>query len=427
MTGTIPAELDGRLLRNGPNPIGDQDPATYHWFTGDGMVHGLRLRDGSAEWYRNRWVRSPEVAAALGEPAPPSPYGDDVVIFAANTNVVDIAGKTYAIVEAGSPPVELTDELETVGPSNFSGTLEHPFSAHPKVDPVTGETHVVAYHWAWGNKIRYMSLSPDGLVQKVVDVDTPGGPMVHDMAFTEKYALLFDLPVTFNLEDAMAGKRLPYSWNARVRRTHRPAAACGTATDGSDVNWVDIEPCYFYHPLNAYDLDDGRVVLDAVRYLADVRPRTARDRTRARRARSGGRSIRPRARCSRRPLDDRNQEFPRMNESSAGPTQPLRLRRDVRSARRGRRPGDQARSRGRGDRRARLRTGAADPRAGVRAARRRDRGGRRLGDVLRLRRDDRPLDVVILHAQDFTGDPVATIHLPARVPFGFHGNWIPTP
>ena len=36
-------------------------------------------------------------------------------------------------------------------------------------------------------------------------------------------------------------------------------------------------------------------------------------------------------------------------------------------------------------------------------------------------------DLVILSAQDFTGDPVATIHLPARVPLGFHGNWIPDP
>lgn len=34
-------------------------------------------------------------------------------------------------------------------------------------------------------------------------------------------------------------------------------------------------------------------------------------------------------------------------------------------------------------------------------------------------------DVVILHAQDFGCDPVATIHLPQRVPFGFHGNWVP--
>ena len=69
VTGSLPVELDGRYLRNGPNPATPPDPAHYHWFTGDGMVHGIRLRDGKAVWYRNRWVRSAEVAAALGEPA----------------------------------------------------------------------------------------------------------------------------------------------------------------------------------------------------------------------------------------------------------------------------------------------------------------------------------------------------------------------
>jgi carotenoid cleavage dioxygenase len=70
VTGTIPAHLDGRYLRIGPNPIAEVDPDTYHWFSGDGMVHGVRLRDGKAEWYRNRWIRTPAVARALGEPAP---------------------------------------------------------------------------------------------------------------------------------------------------------------------------------------------------------------------------------------------------------------------------------------------------------------------------------------------------------------------
>ena len=71
VTGTLPPELDGRYLRNGPNPLGPVDPATYHWFTGDAMVHGLRLRDGRAEWYRNRWVRSTNVSEAFGEPPAP--------------------------------------------------------------------------------------------------------------------------------------------------------------------------------------------------------------------------------------------------------------------------------------------------------------------------------------------------------------------
>ena len=66
VTGKLPEELRGRYLRNGPNPVTAPEPSTYHWFTGDGMVHGIRLRDGKAEWYRNRWVRSAEVAKALG-------------------------------------------------------------------------------------------------------------------------------------------------------------------------------------------------------------------------------------------------------------------------------------------------------------------------------------------------------------------------
>ena len=63
VTGTIPPELeDGRLLRTGPNPVDPQDPVTYNWFTGNGMVHGVRIRDGKAEWYRSRFVRDDEVA-----------------------------------------------------------------------------------------------------------------------------------------------------------------------------------------------------------------------------------------------------------------------------------------------------------------------------------------------------------------------------
>src|SRR5947209_17985393 len=70
VTGHIPEHLDGRYLRNGPNPAAEVDPAIYHWFSGDGMVHGVALRDGKACWYRNRWVRNPPVCAALGEPVP---------------------------------------------------------------------------------------------------------------------------------------------------------------------------------------------------------------------------------------------------------------------------------------------------------------------------------------------------------------------
>ena len=70
--GNIPLELEGRFVRNGPNPLGPVEPGTYHWFTGDGMVHGVRLRNGGAEWYRARWVRSTKVSEALGETPRPA-------------------------------------------------------------------------------------------------------------------------------------------------------------------------------------------------------------------------------------------------------------------------------------------------------------------------------------------------------------------
>ena len=66
VTGTIPEELEGRWLRNGPNPRSAVDPSTHHWFLGDGMVHGVRLRHGKAEWYRNRWVRGTRIAEEIG-------------------------------------------------------------------------------------------------------------------------------------------------------------------------------------------------------------------------------------------------------------------------------------------------------------------------------------------------------------------------
>ena len=113
VVGTIPDYLDGRYLRNGPNPIGEIDPELYHWFVGDGMVHGIRIRDGRAEWYRNRWVRSPLAARALGEQPPAGHAG--ISALGANTNVIGHAGKTLALIESGLPAYELTDELDTVG------------------------------------------------------------------------------------------------------------------------------------------------------------------------------------------------------------------------------------------------------------------------------------------------------------------------
>ena len=112
VTGSVPAELVGRYLRNGPNPIGPVDLRTHHWFIGTGMVHGVRLRDGKAEWYRNRYVRGDAVAETQGLEPLPGPRHPLFGGGAPNTNVIGHAGATWALVEAGTRPVELSYELD---------------------------------------------------------------------------------------------------------------------------------------------------------------------------------------------------------------------------------------------------------------------------------------------------------------------------
>ena len=240
--GELPIDLTGRYLRNGPNPIAPPDPATHHWFMGDGMVHGIRLRDGKAEWYRNRYVGS------SGGP---------------NTNVVGFANTAWALVEAGACPVELTYELETVGRNDFFGTLPGAFTAHPKVDADTGEMHAMVYWYPqWIDHVQYVVVAPDGRVRRTVDVPVEGMPMLHDMSLTQRFAVVYDLPCTVDFDLAFAG-RFPFRWNpdhgSRVGLLPRDGGP-------ADVVWVDVPVCYSFHPMNAYDTDDGAVVIDLCVY-----------------------------------------------------------------------------------------------------------------------------------------------------------------
>lgn len=70
--GVIPPELDGLYVRNGPNALGPI-ASNLHYFSGQGMVHGVRLREGRALWYRNRVVRAGRAPELLGEPDPGGP------------------------------------------------------------------------------------------------------------------------------------------------------------------------------------------------------------------------------------------------------------------------------------------------------------------------------------------------------------------
>jgi carotenoid cleavage dioxygenase-like enzyme len=428
VTGTVPAELTGRYLRNGPNPLGLDDPS-YHWFLGAGMVHGVRLRDGRAEWYRNRWVRSKAVAAALKERWSAGPVHENMD-FAANTHIISHADRTLATVEAGPLPYELTYELDTVAPCDFGGTLPGGFAAHTKLDRQAGELHAIAYFWAWDH-VQHVIVDPAGRVSRTTDIPVQDGPMMHDFALTGDYVVLLDLPVTFSLKAVEAGRELPYVWNpdhqARVGLLPRD----GTA----GVRWFDIDPCWVFHCLNAYD-DGGRVVVDLCQYNESFDVSTlwaahgpvTLDRW----------IIDPAAgKVTEQRLDDRGQEFPRVDDRIISRrhrygysavigevTRAITVAGDF---------SDDAFSNAliRHD----LTRGSAEAREFGRDA--------TVGEAVFapsspdaaeddgyvmafVHNPDRGAsDLVILAAQDFLGDPVATVHLPARVPLGFHGSWIP--
>ena len=252
--GTIPPELCGLYARNGSNPVNADSP---HWFLGEGMVHGVRLENGKAAWYRNRYVKTTMLSDPEGERI--SSTGEiDRTRSAANTHVLGHGGKIYAL-EEGSFPYVLDRELETVGCTDFDGRLTSAFSAHPHVCPVTGEMLSFGYG-QFPPYLTYLRVSPDGKLVQTEEIDVPGATMMHDFMITEKRALFMDLPVVFDLEAAMAGT-MPFKWSddygARIGIMPR------TGTN-SDVVWFEVEPCYVFHAMNAWDEGD-KVVYDVCR------------------------------------------------------------------------------------------------------------------------------------------------------------------
>ncbi|MEV7007842.1 carotenoid oxygenase family protein [Streptosporangium sp. NPDC051022] len=252
VTGTLPPELTGRYFRNGPNPLPGQDPG--HWFAGPGMIHGLRLRDGRAEWYRNRWVRTrsfTEGARLVND------GGElDRTAVSANTSIIRHADRILALVESGFP-YEMTPELDTVGPCDFGGRLTTAMTAHPKRDPATGELHFFGYGF-FAPYLTYHRLSAAGELVESRVVDVPGPTMIHDFAITENHVVWLDLPAVFDMN--MVGSGLPFRWDDAY------GARLGVMDRAGRTTWFDVDPCYVFHVGNACEDASGRVVLDAVRY-----------------------------------------------------------------------------------------------------------------------------------------------------------------
>lgn len=429
VTGELPQGLEGTLYRIGPNPRFEPRDPNYHWFTGDGMVHAFRIAAGKAS-YRNRWARTPkwELEDQHGRSlfagfnpmlSDPLAQGRDGGV--ANTNILSHAGRLLALEEAHAP-FEMAGDLASVGyADDYGGRV----TAHPKIDPATGEMVWFAYgvgEAPLSAGMSYGVTGPDGRVVRRQDFEAPFAAMVHDFMVTESHVLFPVLPLTASLERAMTGKPA-FAWEpdkgAFVGVMRRDA-------DVSTIRWIEVPAGYVFHPMNAWD-EDGRIVAEVFRYdaaplfpNADGSPgaRTAAQLHRWTFDLATGQS-------RQEQLDDLDGEFPRFDERWTG-----------RKHRYGWFAADS--------------TGAKSVKLNAIAHLDRQTGRRNVLDfgpdlvsepvfvpasdeaaegegwVLAVvwRAAENRSDLVVLDAQDIAAGPVATAHVPRRVPFGFHGNWV---
>lgn len=254
VTGTIPPELDGRYVRNGANPL---TGTSAHPFLGDGMVHGVRLQDGKALWYRNRYVQTPFIRNPSLDNLDPALFSD-MTASKANTHVVGHAGRILAL-EEGHFPYVLDGDLGTVGALDFDGKLNGSFTAHPKICPETGELLAFGYSM-FEPYLRYLRISPHGKLVQTENITVGGPTMMHDFNVTRNHVIFMDLPAVFDAERAMRGE-LPIGWSDAYPA--RLGVMPRNGTD-ADVRWYDIDPCYVFHPMNSYE-EGSTIVLDVAR------------------------------------------------------------------------------------------------------------------------------------------------------------------
>jgi len=436
ITGELPRELRGTLYRNGPNPQFDAPDA--HWFVGDGMLHAFHLENGRAS-YRNRWVRTPKwqaeheagraLFAGFGRKLADAPAGltDGGV---ANTNIIFHGGKLLALEEAHLPTEIEPGTLATRGYCNFDGAISGPFTAHPKVDPATGELFFFGYN-AGGPLtpgLSVGSIDAKGNVKRFDRFEAPYASMVHDFIVTENHLLFPILPITGSMMRAMQG-RPPYAWEP-----DKGAYVGVMKRSGSpeDIVWFRGESCYVFHVMNAWEEGD-RIVADVMQFEeAPLFPhpdgsRTDPNKARARLARWTFDLAGNTDRFQQTYLDDLTGEFPRIDDRRAGfasqhgwyacANPQLPMFEGFSGI---------AHVNGKGERLAKyllpLGDSISEPVFVEKSKDAAEGDGWLLATVWRAA--ENVSELAVFNATDVAAGPVALVHLGHRVPDGFHGNWV---
>lgn len=276
--GEVPANLDGTFYRIGPSPQ-FAPRGNYNPLNGDGMVHAFRVHKGIVS-YRNRWVRTQQWTleraagrALFGTSGIPSDSDPSVAgkrtDGVANTNIIWHANKLLAL-EEGHAPIEMDPvSLETIGRWSFNDKLPRNMTAHPKIDPASGEMIFFA-NFPTGRltgDLEFYVANASGKLVRSQMIHWPLAALVHDFAVTRDFVVVAMCPVTVSIKRAMAGAP-PIAWEPE-KGTHVGIMPRNGGVE--DLRWFEGDACMVWHLMNAFNEGD-RIVVDVCQQEVPVFP-----------------------------------------------------------------------------------------------------------------------------------------------------------
>jgi carotenoid cleavage dioxygenase-like enzyme len=260
--GQIPSDIHGTFYRMQCDF--DYRPPKNEWltgFNGDGHISRFRFHDGSVD-FKGRFVRTSRLMTERKARKRlfgvyRNPYTDDPSVAhinrsAANTHTYWHGGKLFVLKEDSLPYYVDPHTLETLGDWDFHGKYTaKTMSAHPKIDPVTGEMIAYGYE-AKGiltKDIAVYTINPAGKVTKEVWLQSPYLGIIHDIAITQKHVIIPVIARTTSLERLKSGEPM-WEWDGSL-----PTMVGILPRDGEakDVRWFKGPSRNTLHFLNATD------------------------------------------------------------------------------------------------------------------------------------------------------------------------------